>query len=193
MPDPGAPAILAEMPLPLLLWSVRRRTRVCILACLFLAFSAPAAAEAEPSGAVVAATETRAPGEAALLGRLVAPCCWTQTLDVHGGAAPDRLRAEIHARLLAGETPKSIEDDLVARFGKAVLAEPKDSPLPLVTLGLAAVALLAGAWIVVKVRRWVRRGQGDSGGAAETTPPGPAGAKDPWDERLDDELRAMDT
>ncbi len=166
-----------------------------LLAVLFCALSSPAIAAAEPSGAVVVATETRAPGEAALLGRLVAPCCWTQTLDVHGGAAPDRFRAEIHARLLAGETPRSIEDDFVARFGKAVLAEPRDSPLPLVALGLAGVAVLAGAWAAMSLRRWVRRGRRDEGASPTAALPGPAvasGAGDAWDERLDDELRAME-
>ncbi len=150
--------------------------------------AAPAEGEAGPA---VTAADSRAPGEAALLGRLVAPCCWTQTLDVHGGAAPDALRAEIHARLLAGEAPKSIEDDFVSRYGKAVLAEPKDSPLPFVTLGLGAAAVAAAGLLAATLRRWVRRGSA-GGSNATPTPKLPVESKDAWDERLDDELRALD-
>lgn len=158
----------------------------------FFGFSWMIAAPAEGvAGPAVTATDSRAPGEAALLGRLVAPCCWTQTLDVHGGAAPDGFRAEIHARLLAGETPKSIEDDFVSRYGRAVLAEPKDSPLPFVTLGLGAAAVAAAGLLAAALRRWVRRGSA-GGGEVAPAPKLPVQSRDAWDERLDDELRALD-
>lgn len=166
-----------------------RRAAVAALLGISWMIPAPAAGAAGPA---VTATDTRAPGEAALLGRLVAPCCWTQTLDVHGGAAPDGFRAEIHARLLAGETPKSIEDDFVSRYGRAVLAEPKDSPLPFVTLGLGAAAVAAAGLLAVALRRWVRRGSAGGGDTASTLPVLPVQSKDAWDERLDDELRALD-
>jgi cytochrome c-type biogenesis protein CcmH len=166
-----------------------RRAAVAALLGISWMIPAPAAGAAGPA---VTATDTRAPGEAALLGRLVAPCCWTQTLDVHGGAAPDGFRAEIHARLLAGEAPKSIEDDFVSRYGKAVLAEPKDSPLPFVTLGLGVAAVAAAALLAAALRRWVRRGSAGGREAAPALPAAPIQGKDAWDERLDDELRAMD-
>lgn len=165
-----------------------RRAAVAALLGISWMIPAPAAGAAGPA---VTATDTRAPGEAALLGRLVAPCCWTQTLDVHGGAAPDGFRAEIHARLLAGETPKSIEDDFVSRYGRAVLAEPKDSPLPFVTLGLGAAAVAAAGLLAAALRRWVRRGSA-GGGEVAPAPKLPVQSRDAWDERLDDELRALD-
>ncbi len=167
-----------------------RRAAVAALLGISWMIAAPAAGAAGPA---VTATDTRAPGEAALLGRLVAPCCWTQTLDVHGGAAPDGFRAEIHARLLAGETPKSIEDDFVSRYGKAVLAEPKDSPLPFVTLGLGVAAVArggaarGGAAMVGPARE-----HGGGGELHPALPAAPIQGKDAWDERLDDELRALD-
>lgn len=147
--------------------------------------STGAPAPAQSSGA-------RLPGEAALLGKLMAPCCWTQTLDVHAGATPDALRAEIHARLLAGETPRSIEDDFVARYGPRILAEPPTSPLPWLSLGLAALALSSAAGVSLLIRRWVRHAQ-DASKEARLPGSNPSAGRDEWDDRLDDELRALDT
>lgn len=171
-------------PLPL---PCARRALVALMLSLSWAALAPTAAAAEPA-AIPA--NTPAPGESALLSRLVAPCCWTQTLDIHAGTAPDTFRAEIHTRLLAGETPTSIEDDFIARYGKAVLAQPRDSPLPHVALALAALALAAAAALVLSLRRWTRHGQ-----AAAMSPlasPASPEARDLWDDRLDDELRNLE-
>lgn len=179
---------------------LHRRTLAAALASLALALPAAAVAEApQNDGAPVA--EGRAPGEAALLGKLVAPCCWTQTLDVHSGATPDTLRAEIHRRLVAGETPAAIEADFVARYGQRVLAEPKDSPLPWVTLGVAGAAIGAAAALILTLRRWVRRSAPGASAAGASSPSATSpesGARGPterdvWDDRLDDELRALDT
>src|SRR5262245_9645491 len=49
------------------------------------------------------------PGAARLEGRLLAPCCWIQTLDVHGSEVAVGLRTEIRHRLRAGESAGAIE------------------------------------------------------------------------------------
>lgn len=169
-----------------------------MVATLALTLTTAAGAESGAGReAPAAGSEGRAPGEAALLGKLVAPCCWTQTLDVHSGATPDALRAEIHRRLSSGESAAAIEADFVARYGPRVLAEPEGSPLPLVTLGLVALALGAAGGLVLALRRWVRRSEAaerastSDGSGASPEGAGGAGARDVWDERLDDELRAM--
>ena len=58
------------------------------LAC----FSAPAAARAEEK---VLPDQPPAMGEVTLERRLFAPCCWSQTLDVHESELASSLRREI--------------------------------------------------------------------------------------------------
>src|SRR5689334_3223104 len=62
------------------------------------------------------------PGASALEGRIIAPCCWTQTIDIHGSELSNDLRREIRKRLRAGEGADAIEASLVARFGPKILA-----------------------------------------------------------------------
>jgi cytochrome c-type biogenesis protein CcmH len=87
-----------------------------------------------------------------LYGRLIAPCCWNQTLDIHDSEIATQLRVEIAERLSRGELALAIEDDLAGRFGERIRAVPraKDprqsmalsviSALTLLLLGLFALA-----------------------------------------------------
>lgn len=129
-----------------------------------------------------------APGEPELLGRLVAPCCWNQTLDIHGGAAPDKLRAEIRARLHAGEPAEAIEADFVKRYGPEVKAHSNSSGLAWTSIAVVGLALLAALFLVATARRWLRSGRRAAAAAAPITKEQP----DAWDARIDDELRALD-
>lgn len=133
-----------------------------------------------------AASAEGAPGEAMLEGRLLAPCCWIQTLDVHESPLATELRAEIHERLHRGEAAGTIEDDLVSRYGERIRAVPKgQDPRATVSLASAAVMLLSAIGLLWLVRRWIR-------------PLGPRralaapAAHDAFDDRLDDELRRLD-
>lgn len=88
--------------------------------------------------------------------RLIAPCCWQQTLDVHESELSTALRIEIRERLDGGETPAAIEDDFAARYGERVRAVPGAGDprfaLP-VAVGFAMVLSLFG------LLGWVRRGR----------------------------------
>lgn len=128
-----------------------------------------------------------APGERELLGRLVAPCCWNQTLDIHGGAAPDRLRAEIRSRLHAGESADSIEADFVKRYGPQVRAQSSSRGLAWTSVAVVGIALAAALFLIATVRRWLRSGRATA--LATVTP---KEKPDAWDARIDDELRALD-
>lgn len=175
---------------------------VVAAAALILAPPAPlaTAAQGTPSpheGEVASAPviDEPAPGEKKLLSRLVAPCCWNQTLDIHGGAAPDQLRAEIRRRLRAGEAPEQIERDMVARYGERVLAVPPGSPIGTIALLLVGAAIAAGGGVFMVLRRWRRAGEAAEGGAAGAKKGGAAAgseARDAYDEKLDEELRALD-
>src|SRR5881394_2020769 len=63
-------------------------------------------------------------GAGRLEGRIMAPCCWNQTIDIHGSEAAYELRREIRKRLKAGESPDTNEPSLVTRFGPRILAVP---------------------------------------------------------------------
>src|SRR5688500_9072617 len=68
--------------------------------------------------------------------RILAPCCWRQTLEDHESELAHALRAEIEDRVAAGEASSAIEDDLVRRYGDKVRAMPRTwDPRPL--LGVA--------------------------------------------------------
>jgi len=130
------------------------------------------------------------PGAAALEGKILAPCCWNQTLDIHGSEPAMALRREIRRRLRAGETADVIQASIVERYGTKILAVPADSPLKGVAAVLALGMVGAGFAGFAMLKRWRTRGTAKSDSAkakGEATPPD---AK--LDARLDAELRALD-
>lgn len=134
-----------------------------------------------------AASPNEAPadsGATALETRLLAPCCWTQTLDYHESELSTSLRAEIRRRLRAGEAAEAIEDDFVARYGERVRAVPKGADTRGAIPVISAVASLLGA---AGLFTWMRR-------RTQRTPPpvAPPAGRDEYDEHLDDELRRLD-
>ncbi|WP_437581319.1 cytochrome c-type biogenesis protein [Sorangium sp. So ce887] len=148
--------------------------------------------KAEPATPSQAASElvdtTPAPGERALAGRLLAPCCWDQTLDVHESEVTRDLRREIRARLRRGEGAGAIEQDLVARYGDRIRAAPSSGTLGKVALGLMLGIAVAFLGVIALLRSWRRS-------TAQTAPSSGATAtalRDEYDERLDNELRERD-
>ncbi len=128
------------------------------------------------------------PGAAELEGRIIAPCCWTQTIDIHGSPASTELRQEIRQRLTAGETPDAIERSLVQRYGPKILAVPPGSRLPSVGIGLGLVVLGAGIGALTLLKRWQRRTPAVADG-----PKAAAGITDAeLDARVDAELSRLD-
>jgi cytochrome c-type biogenesis protein CcmH len=165
---------------------------LCVVLGLSFVVSAPLRASAQEHADSHVELAQAAPGEKELLGRLVAPCCWNQTLDIHGGAAPDALRAEIRERLTHGESASSIEADLVARYGERVRAQSSSAALGAASLGVIALTLLVGLGLGLKVRRWLRTSARNAGRVQLAAAQGVALAPDALDARLDDELRALD-
>ena len=130
--------------------TVPRRAFVVIACAAVAATSTSAAADAPVSERSTAARE--------LEGKLIAPCCWTQTLDIHDSPIADQLRAEIATRLRAGEPAAQIEDNLAARYGEKIRAVPRgEDPrvaLPIVVGAAMSVAVLWLGWLGVL---WLRR------------------------------------
>jgi len=129
-------------------------------------------------------------GASRLEGRIMAPCCWNQTIDIHGSEAAYELRREIRKRLKAGESPDTIEASLVQRFGPRILAVPDSSPLG----SLATVLSLAFGGVGVAgyfmLKRWSRAGKlgKDAGQKKSDNDSASAAKSDALDERLDREL-----
>lgn len=129
-------------------------------------------------------------GASRLEGRIIAPCCWNQTIDIHGSEPSYQLRREIRRRLKAGESPEAIEASFVKRYGAKILAVPDTSPLGSLATVLAIGFGAAGVGAYFMLRRWSRVGKPLGGTpserAAELETRAPQ--RDALDERLDREL-----
>ncbi len=145
--------------------------------------ASPSTGQANPGSPT---SEAPPRGQRALEARLLAPCCYQQTLDIHEGPVPKQLRAEIRRRLLTGESPEAIERDLVGRYGERIIAVSKDSPISHVSAALLALMGLAGLVLIVRWRRWVARAAPQPESVSEATD------RDRYDEQLDAELRDLD-
>jgi cytochrome c-type biogenesis protein CcmH len=124
-------------------------------------------------------------GATRLEGRIMAPCCWMQTIDIHGSPISDELRAEIRRRLRAGEAPDAIEASFVQRYGPKILAVPNSSPLGGMAAGLAVAFGAVGVAGFFMLKRWSRAGTKPKPG--DKAPVGEP-KRDALDERLDREL-----
>jgi cytochrome c-type biogenesis protein CcmH len=97
------------------------------------------------------------PTQAELEGELVCPTCHT-TLDQSNAPIALRMKQFVRARIAAGDTKSEIKDQLVAQFGKGVLAAPERSGFDLLAWVLPIAGLLAGAAVLtVLAWRWTRR------------------------------------
>jgi cytochrome c-type biogenesis protein CcmH len=161
-----------------------------VLGVAWLLLAWPAVASHPPSGSGPAATgqaehPDHAVGEEAVFMRLLAPCCWQQTLDVHDSPLATELRGEVRALLRTGQSPEAIEQAMVARYGDRIIALSREDPLDSVSVALAFVALAVGAALIWAGLRWVRASPSD---AEEGKPKG----RDAYDDRLDAALEELD-
>ena len=96
------------------------------------------------------------------------------TLSVSDSPQADRERALIIRLIDQGKTKKEIKDELVAQYGRAVLATPSDSGFDIAAWLVPGLSvLLAAAAIAFAVRKWRRKGP--EAGDAEGTPRPAAG------------------
>ena len=108
------------------------------------------------SPAAAFASEER-PTQAELEGELVCPTCHT-TLDQSNAPVALRMKAFLRERIAAGDTKSEIKAQLVAQFGKGVLAAPEKEGFDLLAWVLPVAGLLAGAAVLaVLLWRWTRR------------------------------------
>lgn len=138
-----------------------------------------------------AVAEDRSAYARAVEGRLFAPCCWVQTLDVHESPLATELRAEIETRLRHGEASETIEDDLAARYGEKIRAVPRGKdPRNYIPLGIGLGMLTALLLLVLAVRSWVARSR-ELRAKARAQAPTDRSA-DAYDDKLDEALAGLD-
>jgi cytochrome c-type biogenesis protein CcmH len=127
------------------------------------------------------------PGASAIEGRLMAPCCWTQTIDIHDSEISLSMRHEIRRRLRNGESADAIQASFVERYGPKILAVQPNSPLKGVFIGLSVVMGGAGIASVLMIGRWRKRS-----GPKEPPESKRSEARDKWDDKLDAELKDLE-
>jgi cytochrome c-type biogenesis protein CcmH len=120
-------------------------------------------------------------------GKLMSPCCMTNTVAVHESGASYKIRREIREMLAAGRTEAEIIDVYVEEHGPQILAIPEAKGFSLATYLFPVVFLiLAGGGLAIAFRKW-RKTDRDVALTAE-----PAAPTGPYAERLKRELERLD-
>jgi cytochrome c-type biogenesis protein CcmH/NrfF len=79
--------------------------------------------------------------------RVLAPCCWSQPVQIHQSEAAGKVRAEVIAFIRQGHDEREIFDRLAAEYGERILGEPRGAKgtvayvTPFVILGLSLACL----------------------------------------------------
>ncbi|HEY3255225.1 MAG TPA: cytochrome c-type biogenesis protein CcmH [Polyangiaceae bacterium] len=166
----------------------------------FVSFSGAALghapSQAEPAPAASVAPEDdygddiqgSVPGASAIEGRLMAPCCWTQTIDIHDSPISLSMRHEIRRRLRNGESAETIQASFVERYGSKIMAVQESSQLKNVFIGLSVVMGGAGVAAAMMIGRWRKQSTPKDAAKKDATEP----ARDQWDDKLDAELKDLD-
>ncbi len=148
---------------------------------LLLVLAAPAApAWAQEGGEGPSDDEVNAIAEG-----LYCPVCENIPLDVCGTQACIQWRDTIREKLAAGWTEEEIKNYFVEQYGDRVLATPPARGLNLLVYVLPPVAILAGAFVLLRAFRSWRS-------AAPITPeasPTLDDDQDPYIARLEEELK----
>ena len=169
-----------------------RKALVLCLALLGVSFTRPVRADEQHTAPAPSAGQgdlrSYVPGAAALEGRILAPCCWNQTVDIHGSEISNAIRREIRTRLRAGESADTIQASFVERYGPKILAMPSDSPLSKIAVSMLVVIGAAGIFGFFMLKRWRRAGTAKT--RRKDAPDAATDAR--LDARLDAELKALD-
>lgn len=79
---------------------------------------------------------------------LIAPCCWSQTVELHSSAAAEQCRVEVATLIRDGRSDREILDSFIQRYGVRILAEPEGIKFVVLTT-VPIVALLSGGALLV--------------------------------------------
>ena len=91
--------------------------------------------------------------------RLLAPCCYTQSIAVHGSEIARQMRTEVAEMVAEGRTEEEIVDHYKSLYGNRILIVPDGVTgkilfsLPVVTSALAFLVLF------MRIRKMLRSGR----------------------------------
>ena len=91
-----------------------------------------------------------------LCGKLIAPCCWTQSVEIHSSPAADQARVEVVALIRAGKSDREILDSFIRRYGARILAEPEGVKSVVLTTVPMVMSICSGVflgWFLWRSRR----------------------------------------
>ncbi|MEJ5368537.1 MAG: cytochrome c-type biogenesis protein [Bryobacteraceae bacterium] len=92
----------------------------------------------------------------ALQEKLIAPCCWSESVAMHRSEIAAEMRAEIARMVQEGRSDREILDFYKAKYGTRILMEP-EGQLRLWAYTIPIVAVVIGLALVVwLIRRMVR-------------------------------------
>ena len=80
--------------------------------------------------------------------RVLAPCCWSQPVQIHQSEAAEKVRAEVIAYISQGDGEEEIFSRLAAEYGERILGEPR-GVLGTIAFVTPFVMLLAGLSLVI--------------------------------------------
>jgi cytochrome c-type biogenesis protein CcmH len=92
--------------------------------------------------------------------RLLAPCCWRESLARHQSPQAETARAELRELIDSGNSEVEIIDIFVARYGERILREPRGGPAVWLTI-VPILAIAAGTLLVIGYIVHLRRVDGD--------------------------------
>jgi len=81
-----------------------------------------------------------------IAGKLMAPCCWSQTADVHTSGLAKEMQVQIRSALQQGYTEPQILAAFVAEYGERILAQPRAAGFNLMVWILPGMALGLGGF-----------------------------------------------
>jgi cytochrome c-type biogenesis protein CcmH/NrfF len=96
------------------------------------------------------------PRERALQEKIVAACCWNESIAFHRSEKAAEMRAELKLLIDQGLSDAVILERFKSKYSARVLIEPQGSASMLIYAVPAVLTILAGAGLVWFIRRWVR-------------------------------------
>lgn len=102
----------------------------------------------------------------ALQEKLIAPCCWSESVAAHRSEVAAEMRAEIARMVQEGRSDREILDFYKAKYGTRILMEPEGQLRVWAYTIPAAAAVLGLGLVVWLIRRMVRPQPEDSESSA---------------------------
>lgn len=90
--------------------------------------------------------------------KLIAPCCFRQTLAEHRSELAETLRGEVRLMVARGATGQEMVDHFVAKYGERILATPRAGGFNLLAYVMPALSLGGGLVLLLLFVRRAAKG-----------------------------------